>query len=46
VWFTALGYGAALLRPLLTTSRAWRVRDAGIALVMLALAVSLLLATV
>ena len=46
VWFTALGYGAALLRPLFTTPRAWRVLDAGIALVMLALAASLLLATV
>jgi L-lysine exporter family protein LysE/ArgO len=44
VWFTALGYGAALLRPLFATARAWRVLDAVIALVMLALAVSLVVA--
>ncbi|WP_255378079.1 LysE/ArgO family amino acid transporter [Quadrisphaera sp. DSM 44207] len=43
-WFTALGYGAALLRPLFARPGAWRVLDAGIALVMLALAASLLLA--
>jgi L-lysine exporter family protein LysE/ArgO len=41
VWFTALGYGAALLRPLFATARAWRVLDAGIAVVMLLLAASL-----
>ncbi len=46
LWFTALGYGAALLRPLFATARAWRVLDAVIALVMLALAASLLAATV
>lgn len=46
VWFTALGYGAALLRPLFATARAWRVLDAGIALVMLGLAASLLVAAV
>jgi L-lysine exporter family protein LysE/ArgO len=46
VWFTALGYGAALLRPVFATPRAWRVLDAGIAVVMVALAASLLLATV
>jgi L-lysine exporter family protein LysE/ArgO len=45
VWFTALGYGAALLRPLFARPHAWRILDAGIALVMLALATSLLLAT-
>jgi L-lysine exporter family protein LysE/ArgO len=44
LWFTALGYGAALLRPLFATPRAWRVLDAGIALVMFVLAASLLLA--
>lgn len=44
VWFTALGYGAALLRPLFATARAWRVLDAVIALVMLTLAVSLVVA--
>jgi L-lysine exporter family protein LysE/ArgO len=46
VWFTALGYGAALLRPLFATARAWRVLDAGIAVVMLTLAASLVAATV
>ena len=44
VWFTALGYGAALLRPLFARPSAWRVLDSVIALVMVALAVSLLLA--
>ena len=45
LWFTALGYGAALLRPLFAAPRAWRVLDAAIALIMLALATSLLLTT-
>ena len=44
-WFAALGFGAALLRPLFARPGAWRVLDAGIALVMAALAASLLLAT-
>ena len=44
LWFTALGYGAALLRPLFARPAAWRVLDALIAVVMLALAASLLLA--
>ena len=43
-WFTALGYGAALLRPLFARPAAWRVLDAVIALVMLALAASLVVA--
>ena len=42
-WFTALGYGAALLRPVFTRPGAWRVLDAVIAAVMLALAASLVL---
>jgi len=42
VWFVALGYGAALLRPLLAGPRAWQVLDAGIAVVMFALAAFLL----
>ncbi|WP_255491794.1 MULTISPECIES: LysE/ArgO family amino acid transporter [unclassified Actinotalea] len=45
LWFTALGYGAALLRPVFARPRAWRVLDGVIALVMLALAVSLLVST-
>ena len=43
-WFIALGRGAALLRPVFARPSAWRVLDATIALVMLALAASLLLA--
>ncbi len=46
LWFTALGYGAALLRPLFARPRAWQVLDALIALVMFTLAASLLLSTV
>jgi L-lysine exporter family protein LysE/ArgO len=45
-WFTALGYGASLLRPLFARATAWRVLDAVIALVMLALAASLVVAAV
>jgi L-lysine exporter family protein LysE/ArgO len=45
-WFTALGYGAALLRPMFARPNAWRVLDSAIALVMLALALSLVLAAV
>jgi L-lysine exporter family protein LysE/ArgO len=42
VFFAALGYGARLLAPLLRTRRAWRLLDAGIGLVMWALAAKLL----
>ncbi|WP_106396353.1 LysE/ArgO family amino acid transporter [Actinocorallia populi] len=41
LWFTALGYGARALRPLLARPNAWRVLDGVIAAVMLAIAVSL-----
>ena len=41
VWFTALGFGARLLRPVFARPAAWRVLDGGIAVVMTALAVSL-----
>ncbi|MBC7290654.1 MAG: LysE family transporter [Actinotalea sp.] len=41
LWFTILGYGAALLRPVFARPGAWRVLDAAIAVVMLALAASL-----
>ena len=44
LWFTALGFGAVLLRPLFARARAWQVLDAVIAAVMFALAASLLLA--
>ena len=46
MWFVALGYGAALLRPLFATPRAWQVLDALIALMMLGLAASLVVASV
>ena len=41
-WFTALGYGARVLTPVFRRRNAWRVLDGGIAVVMLALAASLL----
>ena len=41
LWFSALGYGARLLRPVFARPMAWRILDAAIAVVMLALAVSL-----
>lgn len=43
VWFTALGYGARLLRPLFAKPIAWRILDGSIAVVMFAIAISLLL---
>lgn len=43
LWFTGLGYGARLLRPLFARPGAWRVLDGVIALVMAAIAASLLL---
>ncbi|GIG28326.1 LysE/ArgO family amino acid transporter [Cellulomonas marina] len=41
LWFPLLGFGAALLRPLFASPRAWRVLDGLIAVVMVVLAVSL-----
>ena len=41
LWFTGLGYGARLLRPVFARPAAWRVLDGVIAVVMTALAVSL-----
>ncbi len=43
VWFTALGFGARLLRGLFAKPVAWRILDLSIAAVMLALAVMLVL---
>ena len=40
-WFLGLGYGARTLRPVFSRPGAWRVLDAGIAVVMLVIAVSL-----
>ncbi|MFI6427358.1 LysE/ArgO family amino acid transporter [Promicromonospora sp. NPDC050880] len=45
-WFTALGYGARLLAPVLRRPGAWRVLDGVIALIMLAVAVTLVVGTV
>jgi len=42
VWFSALGFGARLLRPLFARPSAWRALDALIAVVMTAHALSLL----
>lgn len=42
-WFTALGFGARMLAPLFARPLAWRILDAIIALVMIAIAVSLVL---
>ena len=41
LWFTALGYGARLLRPVFARPAAWRVLDGGIAVVMVLIAASL-----
>ncbi|MGY1771255.1 LysE/ArgO family amino acid transporter [Blastococcus sp. SYSU D00813] len=41
LWFTGLGFGARLLRPVFARPAAWRVLDGGIAVVMVVLAVSL-----
>jgi L-lysine exporter family protein LysE/ArgO len=43
LWFSALGFGARLLQPVFARPIAWRVLDAIIALVMWAIAASLLL---
>ena len=41
IWFTGLGFGARLLRPVFARPTAWRVLDAVIAVVMVSLALSL-----
>jgi L-lysine exporter family protein LysE/ArgO len=43
LWFTGLGFGARLLRPVFARPAAWRVLDALIAVVMVALAGALVL---
>ena len=42
LWFTTLGFGARLLRPLFAKRIAWRILDAFIALVMFTIGLSLL----
>jgi L-lysine exporter family protein LysE/ArgO len=46
LWFSALGYGARLLRPLFARAVAWRVLDAAIAVVMAGLGLGLLASAV
>ena len=46
IWFSALGYGSATLRPLFAKPAAWRLLDAAIAVIMCALGLSLLLGAV
>jgi L-lysine exporter family protein LysE/ArgO len=41
-WFTTLGFGARLLRPVFRTARAWQVLDTLVGVTMLAIAASLL----
>jgi L-lysine exporter family protein LysE/ArgO len=42
LWFTTLGFGARLLRPVFAKRAAWRVLDALVAVVMFVLAIGLL----
>lgn len=42
-WFTALGFGSRMLRPVFAKPVAWRILDGLIAVVMVAIAASLLL---
>jgi L-lysine exporter family protein LysE/ArgO len=42
IWFSALGFGARLLKPVFAKAVAWRILDAFIALVMFAIGLSLL----
>lgn len=43
LWFSALGFGSRLLRPLFARPVSWRILDGLIAVVMIGIAVSLLL---
>ena len=43
LWYSALGFGARYLAPLIQTTLAWRVLDSLIALTMLSMALTLLL---
>lgn len=45
VWFSALGFGARLLRPVFERPVAWRILDAAIAVVMVSIAIGLLVST-
>ncbi|MEY4226198.1 MAG: hypothetical protein RL190_955, partial [Actinomycetota bacterium] len=41
IWFSGLGFGARLLTPLMARPATWRVLDAAIGVVMLAIAILL-----
>ncbi|MFM1863432.1 MAG: hypothetical protein RLZ26_1954, partial [Pseudomonadota bacterium] len=41
-FFFSLGFGARLLAPVMTSARAWRILDAGVGVLMWALAAGLL----
>lgn len=43
VWFSALGFGARVLRPLFTKPAAWRLFDVAVAAIMISVAVGMLL---
>ncbi|MDR0488574.1 MAG: LysE/ArgO family amino acid transporter [Propionibacteriaceae bacterium] len=43
LWFIALGYGARWLRPLFSSQKAWRILDLIIAIIMFAIAISLVI---
>jgi L-lysine exporter family protein LysE/ArgO len=42
VWFSSLGFGARLLRPMFSRPASWRILDAAIAVIMATIALSLL----
>lgn len=42
VWFAGLGFGARLLKPVFAKPAAWRVLDAAVGIIMLALSASLI----
>jgi L-lysine exporter family protein LysE/ArgO len=42
IWFSSLGFGAQLLRPVFAKAIAWRILDAFISVVMFAIGLSLL----
>jgi L-lysine exporter family protein LysE/ArgO len=43
LWFTALGFGARFLRPVFSKPASWRILDVAIAVIMTAIAASLLI---
>lgn len=45
IWFTALGYGAQFLAPLLSKPRAWQIFDCIVGIIMIFVALSLAIST-